>query len=117
MKKIYLFISILALCIATCLFVFNATKDYDFFTALELCSKLEFKNPLEQFQAIIEEFEGFNGIFDNSTGDWWTQFWNGTSQFFTLIWTILKAPVLLLGDLFQDIAQCFRCILFILGFY
>lgn len=117
MKKIFLFISILVLCIATCLFVFNATKDYDFFTALELCSQQEFKNPLDQFRAVIGEFEKFNGIFNNDGGNWWTNFWNGTTQFFTLIWNILKAPVLLLGDLFQDIALCFKCVLFILGFY
>ena len=117
MKKIFLFISIIALVVGTCLFVFNASKDYDFLMAIELCSKVQFKNPLDQFKEIISEFEHFNDIFKNTGGNWWTQFWTGTSQFFTLIWNILKAPVLLLGDLFTDLALVFKCVLYVLGFY
>lgn len=117
MKKIFLFISIIALCVGLCLFAFNSSKEYDFFTALELCSKVQFKNPLDQFKEIISEFENFNHIFDNDGGNWWSQFWIGTSQFFTLLWSILKAPVLLLGDLFTDIALFFKCVMYVLGFY
>ena len=40
MKKIFLFISIIALCVGLCLFAFNSSKEYDFFTVLELCSKV-----------------------------------------------------------------------------
>ena len=117
MKKIFLFISIIALIVGTCLFVFNSSKDYDFLTAVELCSKVQFKNPLDQFRSIMSEFENFNDIFNNDGGNWWSQFWNGTTQFFTLIWSILKAPVLLLGDLFTDIGLVFKCVLYVLGFY
>lgn len=117
MKKIFLFISIIALVVGTCLFVFNASKDYDFLTAVELCTKVEFKNPLDQFKDIVSQFENFNNIFKNEDGNWWSVVWNGTTQFFTLIWAILKAPVLLLGDLFTDIALVFKCVMYVLGFY
>ena len=112
MKKIFLFISIFVLVIALCLYLFNPNKDYHFMSAIEACSQLEFKNPLDQFKNLIFEFEKFGDLFSGSYS-----FWDGVGKFFELIWNVLKAPVLLLGDLFVDIGLLFKCILYIIGFY
>lgn len=112
MKKIFLFISILALVIALCLYLFNPSKEYRFMTALSLCSELDFKNPLDQFKTLVFEFEKFTDIFNQDVS-----FWEGFTKFFELLWSILKAPVLLVGDLFTDLGLCFKAIIYILGFY
>ena len=117
MKRIFLFISIICIVIALFLYLFNPIQEYDFFTALKLGSNLEFNNPIEQFEVIGKEFEAFGNVFSNSSGNWWNDFWNGIQQFFEVIWTLLKAPVLLVYDLVMDLVQGFRFLLIMLGFY
>lgn len=133
MKKIIIWLVPLFCLIALCLYLFNGIQDYNFLTQVKKVSSLDFPNPLDEFWKVVDAFKswgdlGWNTTAVASTGNGWQDFWNGVSQWFTdtannlggyfsLIFQILIAPVLLVYDLVVDIATGGQAILTILGLF
>lgn len=133
MKKILIWLIPLMCLIALCLFLFNGIEEYDFFIQLDKISKLDFPNPIDEFWKVIDAFKkwgdlGWNTTEVLSSGNAWNDFWSNVGQwfqdtannlggYFTLLFQILIAPVLLVYDLVIDIAKGGQAILTLLGLF
>lgn len=116
MKRLFIWFVPFIFLIALCMYFFSPLEKYDFMVQITKISQLEFTNPLENFADIIEAFQGFGNISFGGSDNWFLDAWNAVGQFFTLIWDILKAPILMVYDIVCDIAVGGRAVFILLGF-
>lgn len=133
MKKILIWLVPFFALASLCIYLFNGIENYNFLTQLKKVSSMEFPNPIDNFWDVVDAFKqwgelGWTSTEVISSGNAWNDFWNGVGQwfidtgnnlggYFSLIFQILVAPVMLIYDLVMDVALGAKAILTMLGIF
>lgn len=110
MRRIFMFISIMALTIGLIGFLFNL-GEYDLFAQLAKIESLNFANPVEDLRELIDEA---NNLFSFSGED--VAWYEYIPLFFQWVGTMIQFPIILIKDIATNIFDGLQAILFILGF-
>lgn len=133
MKKILIWLVPFFALASLCIYLFNGIENYNFLTQLKKVSSMEFPNPIDNFWDVVDAFKqwgelGWTSTEVISSGNAWNDFWNEVGQwfidtgnnlggYFSLIFQILVAPVMLIYDLVMDVALGAKAILTMLGIF
>lgn len=140
MRKIFAFIIPILLAISLGIYFFGVSGEYDFFTQLDKASRIEFVNPITEFQNIFDKFnkiklsfktivfewnyvnvnnpiDFFNnvGIFFNGLGNGFRYIFDVIVNGFSALWEILILPLQILKDIIIDVWYGIHVILTIMG--
>lgn len=110
MKRIFYYISLLAITCALVGFLFNL-QDYDIFRQLDKIASINFPNPLAEFNEIYDATMQLSNI--NNLDLQWYEY---IVFFFKWVGTLFYVPILFFKDLFLDLFGGFQAIIFLLGF-
>ena len=110
MRKIFMFVTVIALTVGLIGFLFNL-GEYDFFAQLGKIEALGFANPIEDLRNLINEA---NKLFSfNSEDVAWYEY---IPLFFQWIGTMVQFPIILIKDVALNLYCGLQAVLYILGF-
>lgn len=107
MNKIFLFITTYACVFGLIGFLFNL-KSYDLFGQLTKIQALNFVNPLDEFQTLLNAGKQMTSV----DLDWYEYIF----AFFNFIISILEFPILVIVDSCIDLALGLQATMYIIGF-
>lgn len=110
MRKIFMFITIMALVVGLVGFLFNL-REYDLFAQLAKIETLTFSNPIQELRDLIDEA---NKLFNFNGAD--VAWYEYIPLFFEWIGTMVQFPIILIKDIATNLISGLQAILFILGF-
>lgn len=110
MKKIFYVISVFALTVGLVVCLFDL-GEYDFFSQLELISRLEFPSPIDDFTVFIEEVKSIS-TWSNLNIEWYEYI----IKFAEWLGNILVFPLELTKTLAIDLYYGLLSVTLILGF-
>lgn len=110
MRRIFMFITVMALVVGLISFLFNL-GEYDLFAQLAKIESLGFANPVEDLRTLINEANKLFA-FDGTDVEWYEYI----PLFFEWVGTMIKFPIILIQDIATNLFCGLQAVLFILGF-
>ena len=106
MKKWLPLILTIILVSALCMYFFNYDKEYDFLKQVDMITQLDFSNPLDSFNEVVDSFNGING---NSA--WYQQLFDTLSS----IGTMLASPFKFIYEVIKNLFLLLQALLILFG--
>lgn len=117
MKRIYFAIASISLLTALCCYLFHI-DNYDFFTQLKKIASIEFPNPLEEINNLIDSVNRISPLMGGATEDRFTHFewFDYLKEFIGWLGLLLTIPLIIIKDFVLNLAYGLMAVTYLLGF-